>query len=44
MGTGSIQLARVFGIRIGASPSWFVVLFIMIIGLSSSYTGLYENV
>jgi hypothetical protein len=34
MGTGSIQLARIFGIRIGASPSWFVVLFIMIIGLS----------
>jgi Zn-dependent protease/CBS domain-containing protein len=31
MGTGSsIQLARVFGIRIGASPSWFVVLFVFI--------------
>ena len=37
MGTGSIQLARIFGIRIGASPSWFVVLFIMILALSSSY-------
>lgn len=31
LGTGpSIQLLRVFGIRIGASPSWFVVLFIFI--------------
>jgi Zn-dependent protease/CBS domain-containing protein len=31
IGTGpSIQLARVFGIRIGASPSWFVVLFVFI--------------
>ncbi len=27
---GSIQLARVFGIRIGVSPSWFLVLFVMI--------------
>jgi Zn-dependent protease len=31
LGTGpSIQLVRVFGIRIGASPSWFFVLFIFI--------------
>jgi Zn-dependent protease/CBS domain-containing protein len=31
LGTGpSIQLARVFGIRIGATPSWFVVLFVFI--------------
>jgi Zn-dependent protease/CBS domain-containing protein len=31
LGTGpSIQLVRVFGIRIGASPSWFVVLFVFI--------------
>jgi Zn-dependent protease len=43
MGTGSIQLARIFGIRIGASPSWFVVLFIMILGLSSSYTDRYSD-
>ena len=27
---GSIQLARIFGIRIGVSPSWFLVLFVMI--------------
>src|SRR5512133_400856 len=43
MGTGSIQLARIFGIRIGASPSWFVVLLILIIGLSSSYTDRYSD-
>lgn len=31
LGTGpSIQLVRIFGIRIGASPSWFFVLFIFI--------------
>jgi Zn-dependent protease len=31
LGSGpSIQLLRVFGIRIGASPSWFVVLFVFI--------------
>ncbi len=31
LGTGpSIHLLRVFGIRIGASPSWFVVLFFFI--------------
>jgi Zn-dependent protease len=31
LGSGpSIQLARVFGIRIGATPSWFVVLFVFI--------------
>ena len=36
LGAGSIQLARLFGIRIGASPSWFVVLFLglMLIGLA----------
>ena len=37
MGTGSIQLARVFGIRIGASPSWFVVALIFIVWLSTAY-------
>ena len=26
----SIQLVRLFGIRICASPSWFVVLFIFV--------------
>jgi len=33
----SIQLFRVFGIRIGASPSWFLVLFLMIWWLSSYF-------
>ena len=37
MGSGSIQLARIFGIRIGASPSWFVVLFLMIYYLSGVF-------
>src|ERR671937_652802 len=36
-GGASIQLARIFGIRIGASPSWFFVLFIMIYGLSGYF-------
>jgi Zn-dependent protease len=37
MGAGSIQLARLFGIRIGASPSWFIVLFLMIYYLSGVF-------
>jgi Zn-dependent protease/CBS domain-containing protein len=38
IGTGSsIQLARIFGIRIGASPSWFVVLFIFIYVVSDYF-------
>ena len=36
---GSIQIARVFGIRIGASPSWFVVLFVLIYLLSDHFEG-----
>lgn len=34
---GSIQLVRVAGIRIGASPSWFVILFLAIYLLSGSF-------
>jgi Zn-dependent protease len=34
---GSIQLIRVFGIRIGVNPSWFLVLFIFIFWLSGSF-------
>jgi Zn-dependent protease len=37
MGPGSVHLARIFGIRIGASPSWFVVLFLMIYYLSGVF-------
>src|SRR4051812_47513408 len=40
MGAGSVQLARVFGIRIGASPSWFIVLFLMIYYLSGLFSDL----
>jgi Zn-dependent protease len=36
-GGGSIQLARVFGIRIGVDVSWFVVLFIIIYWLTEEY-------
>jgi Zn-dependent protease len=34
---GSIQLMRLFGIRIGVNPSWFIVLFIFIFWLSGSF-------
>ena len=37
-GDRSIQLFRIFGIRIGASPSWFLVLFLMIYWLSSYFS------
>jgi Zn-dependent protease len=36
-GRGSIQLARVFGIRVGVTTSWFVVLFVFIFLLSGSF-------
>lgn len=36
-GGGSIQLARVFGIRIGVEPSWFLVLFLIIYLLTGFY-------
>ena len=36
-GEGSIQLVRVAGIRIGASPSWFLVLFFVIWSLSGQF-------
>ena len=35
--SGSIQLARVFGIRIGVDVSWFIVLFFFIFILSGSF-------
>jgi Zn-dependent protease/CBS domain-containing protein len=37
MGGRSIQLARVLGIRVGVSPSWFFVLFLMIYSLSNYF-------
>ena len=36
-GGGSIQLARIFGIRIGVDISWFFVLFLIIYSLTSYY-------
>ncbi len=36
-GRGSIQLVRVFGIRIGVDPSWFLVLFYFIFVLSGNF-------
>jgi Zn-dependent protease len=36
-GGGSIQLARVFGIRIGVDVSWFLVLFLIIYTLTDFY-------
>src|SRR4029078_13268039 len=32
-----IQLGRIFGIRVGANPSWFVVLFLLIWLLTGQY-------
>src|SRR5512144_1344019 len=37
----SIQLVRVFGIRIGVDPSWFFVLFLIIWSLSGYYNDLF---
>src|SRR5215210_22445 len=36
-GGGSIQLARVFGVRIDVDASWFIVLFLIIWSLSGYY-------
>jgi Zn-dependent protease len=36
-GGSSIQLMRVFGIRIGVDPSWFLVLFLVIYSLTGYY-------
>jgi Zn-dependent protease/CBS domain-containing protein len=38
-GAGSFQIARLFGIRIGASPSWFIVLGVLIFLLSDYFEG-----
>ena len=42
-GGGSIQLARVFGIRIGVEPSWFLVLFLIIWSLSGEYGDMFPG-
>ena len=38
LGEGSIKLFRIFGIRVGASPSWFLVLFLFLYTLSRYFT------
>ena len=44
MGGGrSIQLARVFGVRIGVDPTWFIVLFLVIWSLSGSFKDIYPG-
>src|SRR3954462_12868124 len=42
-GGGSIQLMRIFGIRIGVSVSWFAVLFLLIFGLSTSFKNVLDG-
>jgi Zn-dependent protease len=42
-GGSSIQLARVFGIRIGVDVSWFFVLFLIIWSLSGYYGDLFPD-
>src|SRR3989440_3043376 len=39
----SIQLVRVFGVRIGVDPSWFFVLFLIIWSLSGYYGDLFPG-
>ncbi|MGI8844933.1 MAG: site-2 protease family protein [Thermoleophilaceae bacterium] len=39
----SIKLGRIFGVRIGVAPSWFVVLFVIIYSLSSYYGDLFPG-
>ena len=43
MGGRSIPLARVFGIRIGVSPMWFLFLFLLLFALSEYYGDLYPD-
>lgn len=42
-GGQSIKLARVFGIRIGVEPSWFLILFLIIWSLSGYYADLFPG-
>jgi Zn-dependent protease len=42
-GGRSIQLARLFGIRIGVDPSWFLVLFLVIYSLTGYYQDVFPN-
>lgn len=43
MGGRSIQLARVFGIRVGVHPSWFLVLFLIIWFQTDNYSAAFPD-
>ncbi len=43
LGGSSIQLARIFGIRIGVDASWFFVLFLIIWSFSGDYADLFPG-
>lgn len=43
LGGRSIQLARVFGIRIGVDTSWFIVLFLVIWSLAGAFDEVVSN-
>src|ERR687888_1098249 len=43
LGGRSIRLMRVFGVRIGVDPSWFLVLFLIIWQLSGYYKDLFPG-
>ena len=43
VGGGSIQVMRLFGIRIGVSASWFVVLFLLIFLLSANFQSVLDG-
>ncbi|MFN2617441.1 MAG: site-2 protease family protein [Thermoleophilaceae bacterium] len=42
-GGGSIRLVRLFGVRIGVDPSWFLVLFLIIWSLSGYFKDLFPG-
>jgi len=43
LGGSSIRLATIFGIRIGVNATWFVVLFLFIYWLNSSFVGVLND-
>jgi Zn-dependent protease len=43
LGGSSIRLATIFGIRIGVNATWFVVLFLFIYWLNSSFVDVLDN-
>ena len=39
----SIQIARIFGIRIGVDTSWFLIVFFLIWWLSEDYNNVFPG-